>query len=147
MNNKRADDAAFDLVIKRLPAPIRSILAIFNIGVVEKRPETISYKSLKKSISLNHPVDPLTGWKFSVSESVTVASYNLKLADAFGCIKLYNLLGRYKAKFVSVITNKKVKDITKPESMKDVPDDDADDSFKGLSKAAIYVGEGPILYL
>lgn len=31
--------------------------------------------------------------------------------------------------------------------MKDVPDDDKEDSFQGLSKAAIYVGEGPILYL
>ena len=31
--------------------------------------------------------------------------------------------------------------------MKDVPDDQKKDSFEGLSKAAIYVGEGPILYL
>ena len=31
--------------------------------------------------------------------------------------------------------------------MKDVPDDQKKDSFEGLSKAAIYMGEGPILYL
>lgn len=48
---------------------------------------------------------------------------------------------------VTLILKKKTKGIEKPESMKDVPDDDKDDTFEGLSKAAIYVGEGPILYL
>ena len=31
--------------------------------------------------------------------------------------------------------------------MKDVPDDDKNDSYKGLSKAAVFLGEGSILYL
>lgn len=39
----------------------------------------------------------------------------------------------------------------KPETMKDVPDSDSDsdvnDTFKGLSPAAIHLGEGAILYL
>jgi hypothetical protein len=49
--------------------------------------------------------------------------------------------------------NKKRKSFEKPDTMKDVPtssDDSSDnknDTFKGLSKAAIYIGEGPILYL
>jgi hypothetical protein len=47
---------------------------------------------------------------------------------------------------------RKKEQFSKPESMKDVPtssdnSSDANDTFKGLSKAAIYVGEGPILYL
>lgn len=118
------------MVVKRLPAFIRFFLAcLCGIGVVEKKPEIISYKKIKKSIALNHPVDPLTGEKFSIVESITVANYNLKLADAFGCIRLNNFINKIKAKCFNFILKKKDRGITKPESMKDVPDDDKEDSF------------------
>ena len=61
------DDAALDLIVKRLPGPVRFLLGcLFGIGIVEKKAEVISYKKINKSICLNHPVDPLTGDKFSI---------------------------------------------------------------------------------
>ena len=62
-----------------------------------------------------------------------------------GCIACYSC-GLLKAK-------KKVR-VPKPESMADVPDshsdeDDSevDDAYRGLENAAIFLGEGPVLYL
>ena len=146
-NNKRYEDAALDLAVKRLPEPIKAVFNVFGVGITQVKPEKISYKKLKKAIALNHPVDPLTNQKFEFRDNVTVDMYNLKLADALGCIKCYNCLIRCKQRCSGILLRKKDKGLKKPESMKDVPDDDKNDSYKGLSKAAVFLGEGSILYL
>ena len=145
--NKRLEDAALDLTVKRMPAPIRFVFNLFGVGVPEVKVEKISYKKLRKAIALNHPVDPLTQQKFDVRSSITVSMYELKLADALGCIRCYNFCTKCKDKASGVLLRKKDKGLQKPESMKDVPDDDKNDSYQGLSKAAVFLGEGSILYL
>ena len=111
----------------------------------------MSYKALKKHISQNHPVDPLTNEKFGISESATVYNYWLKLTDACFCMAIYNCFKKGKKKVMEWCFPREKKFIEKPESMQDVPDSGSDsenhDSFQGLSQAAIYVGEGAILYL
>jgi hypothetical protein len=96
-------------------------------------------------------VDPLTQEKFSVYESPTVYNYGLKLADACFCMAIYNCFRRVSKRLFNWFFKKRKKLIVKPESMKDVPDSASDsenqDSFQGLSSAAIYVGEGAVLYL
>jgi hypothetical protein len=96
-------------------------------------------------------VDPLTQEKFDIKESATVYNYGLKLTDACFCMAIYNICRRCKKRFLNWCFKKQKKNIEKPESMKDVPDSGSDsenhDSFQGLSQAAIYVGEGAILYL
>lgn len=80
-------------------------------------------------------------------DSVTVDNYMLKLIDACGCLKCYEIVTGVSKRANKFIFKKKDKGLQKPASMKDVPDDENNDSFQGLSKASIYVGEGPILYL
>jgi hypothetical protein len=64
---------------------------------------------------------------------------------------IYNFVRRLKKRLLNWCFKKQKKNIEKPESMKDVPDSgsgsDNHDSFQGLSGAAIYLGEGAILYL
>ena len=66
-------------------------------------------------------------------------------------MSIYNFFRRAKKRLLNWFFKKQKKLIEKPESMKDVPDSGSDsenhDSFEGLSQAAIYVGEGAILYL
>ena len=138
---------AFTMCIKKLPPPVRALLELCGIGKVIKKPERISYSKLRKVIASKHPVDPQTFEKFEVTDSVTVSDYGMKLTDACGCSKIYACFAKAQSKVKKFVQKKRDKGITKPESMKDVPDDQNKDSFEGLSKAAIYVGEGPIMYL
>ena len=96
-------------------------------------------------------MDPLTQEKFSIYESTTVYNYGLKLTDACFCMAIYRLISRCQKRILNWCFKKQKKQIEKPESMQDVPDSGSDsenmDSFEGLSSAAIYVGEGAILYL
>ena len=133
--------------VKKLPVPVRTCLNKCGIGNISVRTEIVSYAKLRKSICQNHPVDPQTGDKFSIIDSVTVDNYYLKLSDACGCMKCYEFLSNFKNRIKNFISKKKEKQIEKPHSMKDVPDGDKVDSYEGLTKAAIFVGEGPILYL
>lgn len=89
----------------------------------------------------------MTGEKFDFWESITVADYYLKLVDACGCLSCYKCFTSCSNKVGKLVSKKKDKGLIKPDSMKDVPDGDAADSFQGLTKAAIYLGEGPVLYL
>jgi hypothetical protein len=64
---------------------------------------------------------------------------------------IYNCAKKGKKRILEWLFPREKKLIEKPESMQDVPDSgsgsDNHDSFQGLSQAAIYVGEGAILYL
>ena len=76
----------------------------------------------------------------------------MKLNDAFGCIKIYKNWKKLKYVLRSFFFPKNKKNIAKPKTMKDVPSSDSNDSekndtFKGLSNASIYLGEGAVLYL
>jgi hypothetical protein len=98
-----------------------------------------------------HPTDPNTNEKFEVLQSVTVSNYLFKLFDACGCISLYKIYKLLKYKFWNWMFPKK-RNFVKPITMEDVPssdsvDSEANDTFKGLSNASIYLGEGAILYL
>jgi len=114
--------------------------------------DQLSYKKLKKFIATKHPVDPDTLEKFSIWEPITIKDYGLKLFDIAGCIRLYELYKKGKKHCFKWLVKKKKKKFEKPISMRDVPDSDSGSSdtkntYKGLSNAAIFVGEGPILYL
>lgn len=101
---------------------------------------------------MKHPVDPNTNEKFSIWESITIKDFGLKLFDIVGCIRCYNVYKESKKRCFNWCFKKKKRKFEKPVSMRDVPDSDSDSSdtkntYKGLSNAAIYVGEGPVLYL
>lgn len=89
-----------------------------------------------------HPTDPDNNKKFNVLDSITVSNYNLKLADAFQCVKIYKILKLLwwgiKKFFIKKVDDKKK--VERPKTMADVPDsassdasDDKNDTFKGLS--------------
>jgi hypothetical protein len=112
----------------------------------------ISYRKLNKMILKLHPTDPDTNKKFDIFESVTVSNYLMKLNDACGCITLYKKYKLLKYKVKNFFFPKKRFSVSKPKTMQDVPssdsaDSEANDTFKGLSNASIYLGEGAILYL
>ena len=114
-------------------------------------PEELSYKKLKKFIDFNHPVDPHLGVKFPVSDSITVKSHTFKLFDAFGCIRVLEKFSKMKDRFFNKLFKKPKKKLQTPSSMGDLPDSDSggeeEGPFKGLTDSAMYIGEGPILYL
>lgn len=74
-------------------------------------------------------MDPLSGEKFDVWESLTVANYNIKLIDAFGCQKCFDACTVCLKKAEKLVTRKKDKGLEKPASMQDVPDGAAADSY------------------
>jgi hypothetical protein len=68
-----------------------------------------------------------------------------------GCLRLHS---NHKFLLVSKINiSKKDKSFKRPETMNDLPDSDSsddpikNDTYKGLSEAAIHLGEGAVLYL
>lgn len=85
----------------------------------------------------------------------------MKMTDCIGCF-ICNRVFKYFVRFIkrwikSKNKNAKVK-FDKPESMQDVPssgddsepngpNDDNNDTFKGLTEESIYLGEGATLYL
>jgi hypothetical protein len=77
----------------------------------------------------------------------------MKLSDACGFIKLLNKLKSVKSRLKRALNLKKHKKFQRPVSMQDLPDTDSsddpikNDTYKGLSEAAIYLGEGAVLYL
>ena len=144
--NERESEAV-QRAVKGLPAPIRAALGCCGIGVKKKKQQEISYQQLEKAIRTKHPADPLTGERFDVSESITVADYSLKLVDACGCQTCFKCCTACSRTVGKLVSKKKDKGLEKPASMQDVPDGDNADSFQGLSKAALHVGEGAILYL
>jgi hypothetical protein len=127
--NKLRTSAAVDNALKKLPLPLRYFLSCFGIGLKKKRKQLISYHKLHKCIATKHPVDPLDGEKFSIYDSVTVSKYFLKLIDACGCLSCYKCFSEQSKKATKFIFKKKEKGIEKPSSMKDVPDDENNDSF------------------
>lgn len=113
--------------------------------------EKLSYKKLMKRITTMHPTDPETMEKLDLEDSITVNKYLFKLVDAVGCLYCYSVFRRCFKFLKAKLLRRKQKYYLKPDSMKDVPDSDSDseanDTFKGLSPAAIYLGEGAVLYL
>lgn len=112
----------------------------------------ISYKKLHRMILKQHPTDPDTNEKFPVWESITVNNYMMKLNDALGCIQLYKNWKKIKHDVHQYFFPKVQKNVKRPITMDDVPSSDSNDSekndtFKGLSNASIYLGEGAVLYL
>lgn len=98
-----------------------------------------------------HPTDPETFQTFSLNDTVSVSRFGLKLIDALGCLNCFATFKICSKSLKQKFTKKEKKMFHKPETMKDVPDSDSDsdvnDTFKGLSPAAIHLGEGAILYL
>ena len=113
--------------------------------------DTLSYKKLHKMIVTLHPTDPETYEKLNLQDSITVNKYGLKLIDAVGCLYCLGICKKGIKFLKSLFPKKSTKFVIKPETMKDVPDSDSDseanDTFKGLSAASIYLGEGAIMYL
>ena len=117
-----------------------------------KGADKLSYKKLMKMITTYHPCDPDTQRKFEYNDSVTIHNFGLKLMDACGCLVCYKATKKCKKTCRALCCKRKLKkEIFKPETMKDVPDSDSDtsvdDTFDGLHNAAIYLGEGAVLYL
>ena len=78
-------------------------------------------------IDKNHPVCPHLGEKFKVTESITVKNQNLKLFDAFGCLRCIEKCSKVCRKgFKKFYNRKKRKRLEKPRSMKDLPDSDSE---------------------
>jgi hypothetical protein len=106
-----------------------------------------------RMIETYHPTNPETREKFSPFDTVHVFNYGMKLSDACGFIKVLNWLAEAKSKLKRALNLKKTKKFKKPATMKDLPDTDSsddpikNDTYKGLSEAAIYLGEGAVLYL
>ena len=98
-----------------------------------------------------HPTDPETYEKLDLGDSISVNKYGLKLIDAIGCLYCLGLCKKGLKCVKSLFPKKNSKFVVKPDTMKDVPDSDSDseanDTFKGLSPASIYLGEGAIMYL
>lgn len=76
-------------------------------------------------------MDPHLGDKFKYSDSVTVKNHNLKLFDAFGCLKHLEKISKIMRKYCNKCLKKKKKKFVKPSSMKDLPDTDSDASEEG----------------
>jgi hypothetical protein len=104
-------------------------------------------------IETYHPTNPETREKFSPFDRVHVFNYGMKLTDACGFVRIINMLAEFKSKLKRALNLKKRKAFKKPATMKDLPDTDSsddpikNDTYKGLSEAAIYLGEGAVLYL
>jgi hypothetical protein len=108
-------------------------------------------------IETYHPTNPETREKFSPFDRVHVFNYGIKLTDACGFIVIINWFASMKSKLKRFLLKKnffkKEKYFKKPPTMKDLPDTDSEDdpikndTYKGLSEAAIYLGEGAVLYL
>ena len=134
-----------------LSAKLGAVNKILKIISGSKQSETLSYKKLHKMIVTLHPTDPETYEKLSLSDSISVNKYGLKLIDAIGCLYCLGLCKRGVKFCKSLFPKKSTKFIVKPDTMKDVPDSDSDseanDTFKGLSTASIYLGEGATMYL
>ena len=98
-----------------------------------------------------HPTDPETFEKLNIEDGITVSNYGLKLLDAIGCLAFMNVVKCIFKSCKNLFQKKKSKLYIKPDTMKDVPDSDSDseanDTFKGLSPASIYLGEGAVMYL
>ena len=98
-----------------------------------------------------HPTDPETYEKLDLRDNITVNKYSLKLVDAIGCLYCFGVCKKCLKFCKSLFSKKEKKFILKPDTMKDVPDSDSDseanDTFKGLSSASIYLGEGAVMYL
>ena len=141
------------LKMMKCPATVQQAFGVcFKLGKNNIHPEDLSYKKLKKFIQSTHPLDPYLNDKFKLSESVTVKDHNLKLFDACGFLRCLEKITRiFRKCFKKCFKKKTKKKFEKPSSMKDLPDTDSDASeegpHKGLSDAAMYVGEGPILFL
>ena len=131
--------AAFNKILKMLS------------GGKKANNDQLSYKKLHKMIITKHPTDPDTLDKLSLDDSVTLRDYGVKMADTCGCYKLFMICLKCYKKCKSLVRPKRSKDLIKPETMKDVPDSasdsDANDTYKGLSNTAIYLGEGAVMYL
>lgn len=105
-----------------------------------------------KYIAQQHPIDPETNESFGVFDSVSIKNFGMKLCDPCKCLNCYNY---FRIKFRGVrkmLIKPKKKILRKPKSMGDIPDSNSDsseenDTFKGLKPCAIYLGEGPIMYL
>lgn len=115
----------------------------------------LSYKELMKMIQTYHPLDPIYQKNFSVFDKITIKDYGLKLTDCIGCRHCYSCVNTFIKKCTKCVLGSKDKlKLVKPESMKDVLDsasdtegEDKHDTYKGLSGAAIHIGEGATLYL
>lgn len=104
-----------------------------------------------------HPNDPENnGKKFEVMQNITVKNFLLKLVGLdciFSCYKSwkkFNLKKWMSKKKLKKERDKRIEE--KPDSLADIPstdssDSDIGDSFKGLSSASKYLGEGATLYL
>lgn len=132
-----------------------TILNAIGIGVNPPDPNKLnqlSYSKLRKFIALNHPVDPDSSKKFSMSDEIGVHYYGLKLATCCGCLQGVLCFKKTLKKFAKCLRKEKGK-VDRPDSMLDVPSTDSDqdsggnDTYEGLSRASIYIGEGPFLYL
>lgn len=119
--------------------------------VKSTKSESLSYKQLHKTIVTLHPTDPETYDKLLLDEDVTVSKYGIKLVDSVGVLKFLNAVRGCAKACKSLFIPKGRKLYIKPNTMKDVPDSDSDseanDTFKGLSAAAIHLGEGAVIYL
>lgn len=115
--SQKREGEAVERFVKGLPPPIRALLACCGIGVKKKKQQTISYHQLEKAIRTKHPADPLTGEKFDVWDSVTVADYSLKLVDACGCLACYKCCTTCSKKVGKMVSKKKNKGLEKPATM------------------------------
>ena len=113
--------------------------------------EALSYTKLNNMIIENHPIDPDTQQQFMPWMSITVPYYNFKLADSLccGCIQLQYHCKTMKKGFKQYLYGNIKHKQKRPESLEDEPSscDELNDTYKGLSNAAIHLGEGAVLYL
>lgn len=105
-------------------------------------------------IETYHPTNPETREKFSPFDSITVHKFSIKIWDACGFIQIINFCQLAKSRIKKALNiSKKDKSFKRPETMNDLPDSDSsddpikNDTYKGLSEAAIHLGEGAVLYL
>ena len=109
-------------------------------------------------ITTYHPIDPDTEDRFAMDLDVTVNNFSFKLIDCCGCKFCYDCTRKCLKKcwyYYNCCPEKKARKMPdKPESMMDVPSSpdsdvgsDYEDPYKGLSNAAILLGEGAIMYL
>ena len=104
-------------------------------------------------IETYHPTNPETREKFSIFDSVTVYNYGLKLTDACGVMAVISCFKKVKSRTLKIFKVGGKKKFKRPETMNDLPDSDSsddnlkNDTYKGLSEASIYLGEGAVIYL
>ena len=109
----------------------------------------------------NHPVDPDTRERFSLTDRVTVRNYAKKLFDVCCLLKLFKLQRELMRKIKDLLLGtickccKKEKyKWPKPKSMEKIPEsdsdsgDDAETNIKNeLTLCGRNIGEGAVLYL